>query len=78
MSGDKRNTGLIGKYRVERLDGKPVDWAFVLQDTDPYTPYALMAYAKVREQVDSLPDHLRSPAVRRVIDILTDAEGSGQ
>ena len=31
MSGDKRNTGLIGKYRVERLDGKPVDWAFVLQ-----------------------------------------------
>lgn len=33
---------------------------------------------RVREQVDSLPDHLRSPAVRRIIDILADAEGSGQ
>lgn len=32
MSGDKRNTGLIGKYRVERLDGKPVDWAPLTTD----------------------------------------------
>lgn len=63
MSGDKRNTGLIGKYRVERLDGKPVDWAFVLQDTDPYTPYALMAYAKVCERdYPTLAADLRSRA----------------
>ncbi|MEJ9080740.1 hypothetical protein WKY82_20190 [Gordonia malaquae] len=41
----KRTAGLTGKYRVERIDGKPVDWAFVLQDTDPFTPVALLAYA---------------------------------
>ena len=33
---------------------------------------------QVRAEVESLPDHLRSPAVRRVIDILADAEGSEQ
>ena len=33
---------------------------------------------QVRAEVESLPDHLRSPAVRRIIDILADAEGSGQ
>lgn len=33
---------------------------------------------QVRTEVGSLPDHLRSPAVRRVIAILDEAEGSGQ
>ena len=33
---------------------------------------------QVRDEVESLPDHLRSPAVRRIIDILADAEGSEQ
>lgn len=41
--GDK-TTGLTGKYLVERVDGKPVNWCFVLQDTDPLTPVALSAY----------------------------------
>ncbi|QRY64830.1 hypothetical protein JVX90_00135 [Gordonia sp. PDNC005] len=45
QDADKRTIGLTGKYRVERIDGKPVDWAFVLQDTDPFTPVALLAYA---------------------------------
>lgn len=43
---DKQTAGLIGKYHVERVDGKPVEWAFVLQDTDPLTPIALRAYAE--------------------------------
>ncbi len=38
-------TGIISKYHVERLDGKPVGWCFVLQDTDPLTVPALLAYA---------------------------------
>lgn len=37
--------GLIEKYRVERVDGKPVGWSFVLEDKDPLTPIALRAYA---------------------------------
>lgn len=27
-----KTVGLIEKYRVERTDGKPVGWCFVLQD----------------------------------------------
>lgn len=42
-------SGLYRKYRVERVDGKPVDWCFVLQDTDPLAVPALLAYAKAAE-----------------------------
>lgn len=41
-----KDLGLIGKYRVERVDGKPVDWCFVLQDTDPLAIPALQAYSQ--------------------------------
>lgn len=41
-----KTKGLMQKYRVERVDGKPVGWAFVLQDTDPFAVPALRAYAK--------------------------------
>lgn len=46
--GDK-TIGLIGKYHVERTDGKPVEWCFVLQDTDPLAIPALIAYADAAE-----------------------------
>lgn len=39
-------TGLIDKYRVERTDGKPVNWCFVLEDKDPLAIPALRAYAE--------------------------------
>jgi hypothetical protein len=39
--------GLFDKYRVERRDGRPVTWCFVLEDTDPLIGPALVAYAAV-------------------------------
>lgn len=55
-----RNLGLIHKYRVERVDGKPVEWAFVLQDTDPLAIPALKAYqtAARADGYDALADDL--------------------
>jgi len=44
-----KDMGLIEKYRVERTDGKPVRWCFVLEDTDPLAVPALQAYAKAAE-----------------------------
>lgn len=41
--------GLYGKFRVARVDGRPVEWAFVLENTDPFTPEALLAYARACE-----------------------------
>jgi hypothetical protein len=38
-------SGIVPKYHVERLDGTPVGWCFVLQDTDPLAVPALLAYA---------------------------------
>lgn len=38
--------GLYGKYRVEKVNGKPVGRVFVLAyDTDPHARTALAAYA---------------------------------
>lgn len=59
-----KDCGLYGKYRVERVDGKPVEWAFVLNDTDPYTPFALLAYARACERdYPALASDLTSKAV---------------
>jgi hypothetical protein len=39
-------TDQYGKYRAEKLNGKPVGRSFVLDyDTDPYARVALAAYA---------------------------------
>ena len=46
----RKDIGLVGKYRVQRTDGKPVRWAFVLEDTDPLAKVALLAYARVARQ----------------------------
>jgi hypothetical protein len=46
--GDK-TVGLIHKYDVQRVDGKPVGWVFVLEDKDPLTIPALRAYADAAE-----------------------------
>lgn len=40
------NDGLRQKYIVTRIDGKPVEWAFVLADTDPLVVPTLEAYAE--------------------------------
>jgi hypothetical protein len=37
--------GLTAKYFVSRVDGKPMGWCFVLEESDPATPSALHAYA---------------------------------
>lgn len=44
-----KSAGLIDKYHVERTDGKPVIWAFVLEDTDPLAIPALLTYADMAE-----------------------------
>jgi hypothetical protein len=44
---DKKVTGLFHKYDVQRADGRPVAWCFVLEDTDPLTIPALQSYAIV-------------------------------
>lgn len=53
-------------------------WGPVVEELLAELAKARNVIGQVRAEVDSLPDHLRSPAVRRVIDILADAEGSGQ
>ena len=60
-----KEAGLIEKYRVERTDGKPVEWAFVLQDTDPLAIPALEAYADAAEAegYEALADDLRDKVV---------------
>lgn len=44
-----KDLGLISKYRVERTDGKPVGWCFVLEDKDPLAWPALLTYADMAE-----------------------------
>jgi hypothetical protein len=41
-----RERGLYAKYRVEKLNGKPVGQCFVLEENDPFAPFALLAYAE--------------------------------
>lgn len=38
--------GLYGKYRVEKVNGKPVGQCFVLEERDPHAVAALRAYAE--------------------------------
>lgn len=38
--------GLYGKYRVEKVNGKPVGECFVLEEHDPLALPALRAYAE--------------------------------
>jgi len=38
--------GLYGKYRVEKVNGKPVGECFVLEEHDPHAVAALRAYAQ--------------------------------
>lgn len=56
-----RNEGLGNKYEVRRLDGRAVNWCFVLQDTDPFAIAALTAYYMQAEaySYDALADDLR-------------------
>ncbi|ANA86114.1 sulfatase-modifying factor enzyme [Gordonia phage Kvothe] len=42
---DPSRDGLLAKYFVSRIDGKPMGWCFVLEESDPATPSALHAYA---------------------------------
>ena len=42
---DSKTRGLYDRYSVERRDGRPVTWCFVLEDTDPLIGPALVAYA---------------------------------
>lgn len=44
-----RNRGLIGKYHVSRVDGKPVGDCIVLPLEDPNSWDALMTWANVVE-----------------------------
>lgn len=37
--------GLYGKYRVEKINGKPIGACFVLEEHDPHAIAALRAYA---------------------------------
>lgn len=51
MSTDPdRERGLYGKYRVEKVNGKPVGACFVLESHDPHAPAALRAYAESCEK----------------------------
>jgi hypothetical protein len=46
MTNPDTERGLYGKYRVEKINGKPVGRAFVLAyDSDPHARVALAAYA---------------------------------
>jgi hypothetical protein len=62
MSG--KRVGLIEKYRVERVDGKPVAWCFVLEDKDPLALAALAAYAAMAYEAGYL--RLHRDLVRKV------------
>ena len=48
--------GLYGKYRVEKVNGKPVGQCFVLEEHDPHAIAALRAY------IDSCADEFPSLA----------------
>lgn len=50
--------GLYDKYRIERVDGRPLDRTFVLEiDTDPHARVALKAYR------DSIHGYNEKPAL---------------
>ncbi|ORA25213.1 hypothetical protein BST13_33220 [Mycobacterium aquaticum] len=41
-----QDRGLYGKYRVEKVNGKPLGQCFVLEEHDPHAMAALRAYAE--------------------------------
>lgn len=46
MTAGDQERGLYAKYRVERVDGKPIGEVFVLEpERDPYAASALEGYA---------------------------------
>lgn len=49
-----KSIGLIEKYRVERKDGAPLFWCFMLEDTDPLAIPALNVYADEAELAGDL------------------------
>jgi hypothetical protein len=41
-----KDSGFFQKYRVERVDGKPIEgWTFTLEEHDPHAVPALKAYS---------------------------------
>ena len=46
MTDPDTERGLYGKYRVEKVNGKPVGECFVLEQHDPHAIAALRAYAE--------------------------------
>lgn len=57
--------GLYGKYRVEKVNGKPIGECFVLEEHDPFALAALRAYAEVCcNNFPSLADDLEQMRLR--------------
>jgi len=51
--------GLYGKYRVEKISGKPIGQCFVLEEHDPFAWVALYAYAQAcRDKFPALASDL--------------------
>lgn len=46
--------GYYQKYRIERIDGKPVGWTFTLEDHDPLAVSALEAYSAAARQAGNV------------------------
>lgn len=60
--------GLYGKYRVEKVNGKPIGECFVLERHDPHALSALRAYAEsCAAEYPSLATDLAIMADRSVI-----------
>lgn len=50
MTDPDQDRGLYGKYRVEKVSGKPVGECFVLEEHDPNALPALQTYAETVKQ----------------------------
>lgn len=60
-----QDRGLYPKYRVEKLNGKPIGACFVLEESDPFAVQALLAYAAhARPLYPILADDLIKTALR--------------
>lgn len=68
-----RSRGLYGKYKVERMDRKPISWCFVLEpERDPHALVALAAYADsvVEDGYEAL-----ATDIRLIIDSMQELDG---
>jgi hypothetical protein len=73
------SVGLIRKYEVSRVDGKAVEWCFVLEYRDPLIGPALVAYAAMayeagyarlhRDLVKKIHDLAERPEALKMTDI---------